>query len=194
VRASAGGGSVMVTRRELGDRGGEFAAEMGALDGRPEADLGVDREHGEALSGFARAAGQFADFAQHAGRQRDQVPGRQAVFFTRISPPRQSGGSPFPTQATSAMAVTDWPRARGEAEFPRVVVISARWRYRSHPPELLLPVYCPTSSPSCASSTSAGCTGCAKVSASASPSSGEAWPRSCRPCFPARHTASPSTL
>src|SRR5438445_13712707 len=44
VRASAQGGSVMITRRELGDRGGEFAAELRAIGGRAEADLGIDRE------------------------------------------------------------------------------------------------------------------------------------------------------
>ena len=59
---------------------------------------------------------------------------------------------------------------------------SARWRHRIHP-ELLLPVYRPNSSSSSSSSTSAGATGCAKVSARASPSSGEAWPRFCMSAF-----------
>jgi hypothetical protein len=58
----------------------------------------------------------------------------------------------------------------------------ARSPHRIHP-ELLLPVYRPNSSSSSSSSTSAGATGCAKVSASASPSSGKAWPRLCISAF-----------
>jgi hypothetical protein len=44
---------------------------------------------------------------------------------------------------------------------------------------LLLPVYRPNASSSSFSSTSAGSTGCVNVRASASPSSGLAWPRFC---------------
>jgi hypothetical protein len=70
--------------------------------------------------------------------------------------------------------------APGVGIFQKVVLISASWRHRIHP-ELLLPLYRPNSSSSSSSSTSAGATGCAKVSAMASPSSGEACPRSACP-------------
>src|SRR5580698_2158612 len=79
MRASAQGGSVMITGRELSDCGGEFAAELRALGGRSEADLGVDGERGEALAGFARAGSEFADFADDTRRQRDEIARRQAV-------------------------------------------------------------------------------------------------------------------
>ena len=52
---------------------------MGALGGRAEADLGIDGERGEALAGFARAGGEFADFTDDTGGERDQIAGRKAV-------------------------------------------------------------------------------------------------------------------
>src|SRR3954466_9614151 len=69
----------MITSCELSDRGGEFAAELRALRGGAEADLGVDRERGEAFAGFARAGGELADFTDDTGRQRDQIARREAV-------------------------------------------------------------------------------------------------------------------
>ena len=42
----------MITRRELGDRGGEFIAELGALGGRAKADFGIDGKRREALAGY----------------------------------------------------------------------------------------------------------------------------------------------
>src|SRR5258708_37713 len=85
----------MITRRELSDRGGEFAAELRALGGRAEADLGVDRERGEALAGFARAGGEFADFTDDTGRQRDQIARRQAVAAApRVGRRGAHGGGP----------------------------------------------------------------------------------------------------
>ena len=52
--APARRGSVVIARRELSDRGGEFAAELRALGGRAEADLGVDRERSETGLHLAR--------------------------------------------------------------------------------------------------------------------------------------------
>jgi hypothetical protein len=64
----------------------------------------------------------------------------------------------------------------------------SRWPHRIHP-ELALPLNRPNSSSSSGSSTSAGATGCANVSASASPSSGEAWPRFLHVGFALDHRA-----
>src|SRR4051794_37624735 len=68
---------VVVLRREAGHGGGEVVGEGGAVGGRGERDLAVDRERRQARSGLV--PGERADLADQPRGERDEVAGRQAV-------------------------------------------------------------------------------------------------------------------
>ena len=118
---------VVVAGDQRRDRPGELVGERGALRGRAEPDLGVDRQRRQPLVACARAAPEIADLADDARGERDQVARGQPVGGAAADRPRPGPAPPAtrrttrrsrPAAARSARPSAA-PRRRARARAPR---------------------------------------------------------------------------
>ena len=70
---------VLVLGDERGDRLAQLGGEAGAVGGRGERDLAVDRERGEPLASGRRALDELADLPHHPPGEREEPAGRPLI-------------------------------------------------------------------------------------------------------------------
>src|SRR5688500_20119164 len=92
MAATSGGSVIVVAGNEPGDGFRQLLTECGAIGGRAESDLAVDRQRRPALAGFLRGAKEPAQFANDPGRQREETAcGEPDGPADRVGGPRAHG-------------------------------------------------------------------------------------------------------